>query len=73
MTHHVRVDWTQDPVSLHADSADDLNRLFALLREQHGLKKRSIPMPDRENGGFVAFLYAPIDPRVLAAAIQEVE
>jgi hypothetical protein len=73
MTHHIRVDWTQDPVSLHADSADDLNRLFALLREQHGLKKRSIPMPDRENGGFVAFLYAPIDPRVLAAAIQEVE
>ena len=73
MTHHIRVDWTQDPVSLHADSADDLNRLFALLREQHGLKKRSIPMPDRENGGFVAFLYAPIAPRVLAAAIQEVE
>ena len=73
MTHHIRVDWTQDPVSLHADSVDDLNRLFALLREQHGLKKRSIPMPDRENGGFVAFLYAPIDPRVLAAAIQEVE
>ena len=73
MAHHIRVDWTQDPVSLHADSADDLNRLFALLREQHGLKKRSIPMPDRENGGFVAFLYAPIDPRVLAAAIQEVE
>ena len=73
MTHHIRVDWTQDPVSLHANSADDLNRLFALLREQHGLKKRSIPMPDRENGGFVAFLYAPIDPRVLAAAIQEVE
>ena len=73
MTHHIRVDWTQDPVSLHADSADDLNRLFALLREQRGLKKRSIPMPDRENGGFVAFLYAPIDPRVLAAAIQEVE
>ena len=72
MTHHIRVDWTQDPVSLHADSADDLNRLFALLREQHGLKKRSIPMPVRENGGFVAFLYAPIDPRVLAAAIEEV-
>ena len=72
MAHHIRVDWTQDPVSLHAESVDLLNQLFAILREQHGLKKRSIPMPDHENGGFVAFLYAPIDPRVLAAAIEEV-
>jgi hypothetical protein len=29
-------------------------------------------MPDHENGGYVAFLYAPIDPRVLAQAIEEV-
>ena len=72
MAHHIRVDWTQDPVSLHAESAEVLNQLFAVLREQHGLKKRSIPMPDHENGGFVAFLYAPIDPRVLATAIEEV-
>ena len=72
MAHHIRVDWTQDPVSLHAETADVLTQLFAILREQHGLKKRSIPMPDHENGGFVAFLYAPIDPRVLAAAIEEV-
>ena len=72
MAQDIRVDWTQDPVSLHARSADVLNQLFAHLREQHGLKKRSVPMPDRENGGFVAFLYAPIDPRVLSAAIEEV-
>ena len=73
MAHHIRVDWTQDPVSLHAESAEVLNQLFAVLREHHGLTKRSIPMPDHENGGFVAFLYAPIDPRVLATAIEEVD
>jgi hypothetical protein len=69
---HIRVDWTQDPVSLHAEFAEELERLFAYLKRQHGLKKRSIPMPDHENGGYVAFLYAPIDPRVLAQAIEEV-
>ncbi len=69
----IRVDWTQDPVSVHADEASSLERLFASLREQVGLKKRSIPMPDRENGGFIAFIYAPIDPRVLAKVIKEVE
>lgn len=69
---HIRVDWTQDPVSLHAELAEELDRLFAHLKRHHGLRKRSIPMPDRENGGFVAFLYAPIDPRVLAQAIDEV-
>ncbi|MAI09641.1 MAG: hypothetical protein CMA08_03535 [Euryarchaeota archaeon] len=68
----VRVDWTQDPVSLHCEAAEPLVRLFAVLREQHGLKKRSIPMPDRDNGGFIAFIYAPIDPRALAKAIEEV-
>ena len=72
MAHHIRVDWTQDPVSLHAGTSEVLNHLFALLRDKHGLKKRSVPMPDRENGGFVAFLYAPIDPRVLSSVIEEV-
>ena len=69
---HIRVDWTQDPVSIHAEFAEELEGLFAYLKQQHGLKKRSIPMPYRENGGYVAFLYAPIDPRVLAQAIEEV-
>ena len=69
---HIRVDWTQDPVSFHAETADELERLFAHLKRHHGVKKRSIPMPDRENSGFVAFLYAPVDPRVLAQAIEEV-
>ena len=72
MANHIRVDWTQDPVSLHAETSEVLNRLFALLRDKHGFKKRSVPMPDRENGGFVAFLYAPIDPRVLSSVIEEV-
>ena len=72
MAHHIRVDWTQDPVSLHAETSEVLNHLFALLRDKHGLRKRSVPMPDRENGGFVAFLYAPIDPRVLSSVIEEV-
>ena len=73
MAHHIRVDWTQDPVSLHAETPEVLNHLFALLRERHGIKKRSVPMHDRENGGFVAFLYEPIDPRFLSAVIEEVE
>ena len=72
MAHHIRVDWTQDPVSLHAETSEALNQLFALLRDKYGLRKRSVPMPDRENGGFVAFLYAPIDPRVLSSVIEEV-
>ena len=58
----VRMDWSRNPVSIHHDSADVLTSLLNHLRDYHGLIKRSIPMQDRENGGFVAFLYQSCDP-----------
>ncbi|MDA0877666.1 MAG: hypothetical protein O3B05_02215 [archaeon] len=69
----VQVSWDNDPVSLHAQEAEVLNRLFALLRERLDVRKRSIPMPDRERGGFIAFLYQPVDPRRLAELIGMLE
>jgi hypothetical protein len=69
----VHVSWESDPVSLHAEEATTLNRLFALLREHLNIRKRSIPMPDRERGGYIAFLYEPVDPRRLAELIIGME
>ncbi len=69
----VRVSWDHDPVSLHANDEALLNRLFAILKERHDIKRRSIPMPDRENGGWIAFLYQPVHPRDLATAINDLE
>ena len=49
-------------MSIHHNSIEVLQSLLLYLREQHGITKHSIAMPDREEGGFVAFLYQVCDP-----------
>ena len=59
----VRVYWDRTPVSVHSESREDLAGLIMHLRNVHNLKKRSIIMDDREEGGFLFFIYQPCDPR----------
>ena len=67
----VRVDWNRVPVSLHHESLDVLNNLLLHLRDVYNLTKRSIPMPDRINGGYIAFLYQACDPQWLLSWNEE--
>ena len=60
------VDWDRQPVSVHGDEQAPLEDLTLYLRQQHNVRKRSLVMPDRENGGFVFFLYQSCDPRWIA-------
>ncbi len=66
----VWVDWDRQPVSVHGDAQAELEALILHLRQQHNVRKRSLVMPDRENGGFVFFLYQTCDPRWIAEFIQ---
>lgn len=59
----LRVHWQRTPVSVHHPSKDILESLILYLRNIHGVRKRSIVMPDREQGGFLFFIYQPCDPR----------
>ena len=67
------VDWERQPVSVHAADADILERLILHLRNQHNVRKRSIVMPDRENDGFLFFIYQVCDPRWIAAFLEHGE
>jgi hypothetical protein len=66
----IRVDWDRQPVSVHSDDAAVLERLILFLRNQHNVKKRSIVMPDREDGGFLFFIYQVCDPRWIVAFLE---
>jgi len=59
----VRVNWDRTPVSVHHDSKNVLESLISHLRNVHGIRKRSLVMADREEGGFLFFLYQPCNPR----------
>ncbi len=67
------VDWDRQPVSVHSADADLLERLILHLRNQHNVRKRSIVMPDRENEGFLFFIYQVCDPRWIAAFLEQGE
>ena len=59
----IRVAWDRTPVSVHG-TKHELKSLVNHLRDNHGFRKHSIIMPDRENEEeAVFFLYAPCDPR----------
>ena len=64
------VDWDRQPVSVHGNEQGPLEQLILHLRQQHNLRKRSLVMQDRENGGFVFFLYQSCDPRWIAEFLQ---
>jgi len=67
----VWVDWDRQPVSVHGDDRGELEALISHLKSQHNLRKRSLVMDDRENGGFLFFLYQSCDPRWIAAFLSE--
>ena len=69
----VRVDWDRMPVSVHSESAEELEALILHLRHQHNIKKRSLVMSDRENGGFLFFLYVICDPRWIMEFVNQRE
>lgn len=58
----VRVNWDRTPVSVHHVSRDFLEDLIIHLRNKFGVRKRSLVMVDREEGGFLFFLYQPCNP-----------
>ena len=62
----VRVDWNRHPVSVHSDDKEQLERLVNFLKLKYSVRKRSLVMEDREEGGFLFFLYQPCDPRWVA-------
>ena len=59
----VRVNWDRTPVSVHHEERDVLEELILHLRNSFGVRKRSLVMVDREEGGFLFFLYQPCNPR----------
>ncbi len=63
----VRVYWKRTPVSVHHPNRDVLESLILHLRNNHGIRKRSIVMPDIDEGGFLFFIYQPCDPRWIMA------
>jgi hypothetical protein len=59
----VRVDWNRNPVSVHSEDKEELELLVNFLKSKYSIRKRSLVMEDREEGGFLFFLYQPCDPR----------
>ena len=66
----VRIDWNRQPVSIHSDNRQELEELIQFLKAKHSIRKRSIIMQDRENGGFLFFIYQPCDPRWIVEFYQ---
>jgi hypothetical protein len=59
----MRVNWDRTPVSVHHDDKKELESLIIHLRNNFGVRKRSLVMNDHEEGGFLFFLYQPCNPR----------
>ncbi|HJN55049.1 MAG TPA: hypothetical protein QF646_01515 [Candidatus Poseidoniales archaeon] len=60
----VVLDGSCDPPVLRHSDAGHLGRVMEGLRDR-GYKRCSIVMPDREGGGFIAFLYQTVPPDVI--------
>ena len=68
----VVLDGSCDPPVLRHSDAEYLGSVMASLRNR-GYKRCSIVMPDREIGGFIAFLYQSIPPNVIVEAEAELD
>ena len=66
----VRIDWNRQPVSIHSEDQQELEELIQFLKAKHSIRKRSIIMQDRENSGFLFFIYQPCDPRWIVEFYQ---
>jgi len=67
------VDWKRTPVSVHGPEQDDLELLILHLRNTHNVRRRSLVMQDRENGGFLFFIYQACNPLWIAEYLQKEE
>ena len=56
-------DWDRRPISIHHNNPEMLEEFLLFLRNKHNIRKHSIVMKDHENGGFVAFIYSPLEPK----------
>ncbi len=59
----LRVNGDLTPVSVHHDNQDVLEELILHLRNTFGVRKRSLVMKDRDEGGYLFFIYQPCNPR----------
>ena len=55
----ISVDWVRIPINVRSEKLEELKKLLEYLNKK-GLKKHSIIMPDREEGGFIFFIYEKI-------------
>lgn len=62
----VKVNWDRNPVSVHSVDSEPLNHCINYLRNRHGIRKHSVVMPDRIEGGYIFFLYEACDPKWFA-------
>ncbi|MAY04576.1 MAG: hypothetical protein CMB25_03110 [Euryarchaeota archaeon] len=69
----IRVDWNRTPVSVHSPTSEPLERLILYLRNTYNVRRRSLVMPDREQGGYLFFLYQACNPMWIAEFIQSQE
>ena len=67
------VDWNRTPVSVHGPNMNQLELLILHLRNNHNVRRRSLVMPDREQGGFLFFLYQACNPLWIAEFIDSME
>ncbi len=58
--------WSHEPPFIRHPDLRVVEMLFNWLGEQ-GVTKRSIPIPDRESGQWILFIYQPVDPVVIEA------
>ena len=59
----VLINWDRTPVSIHHPDKSVIDSCLRHLRLNHDVTKRSISMPDRHQGGFLAFIYQIFDPQ----------
>ena len=60
----IQVDWDRNPISIRCEDKSKLSILLIFLKEK-GIKKHSIIMPDRENGGFLFFVYGKLEKSII--------
>jgi len=64
--------WAHEPPFVRHSSPGVLDEFFNWLREQ-GVTKRSIPIPDRETGKWILFIYQNVDRAALEAWVPSTQ
>ncbi|DAC50809.1 MAG TPA: hypothetical protein HA340_02920 [Candidatus Thalassarchaeaceae archaeon] len=59
-------DWAHEPPFVRHRSQGVVEQFFIWLGE-NGVARRSIPIPDRVGGGWILFIYQPVEKSLLEA------